>query len=502
MRILQKTNDEMMLLAVKSEMISKGDYFLIEDTEMKGELIVQVYSEEYLSNQSIIEDIIKDEIIGATSPGISYDPLGMGSLSCTLRDSRVFKAKIRGSIGMNTTMSSGITWLPSRVSSKIRRLTASELNHMLNRDGQTPISIGFVGNSLDPFTIYAEDLDGRLNIIAGKKESGKSHLSKLLVKSLLEHGAFILVFDLNNEYAGLGIKTDGSDSNVESKILLLEPGKNLRFSLEYCGKPSLYAMLKNALDMPSTSLREFFRIWDILHKKDTLTLEAFTNAINNWNFNDLVRDALVSRLHTMHSSGLFLNDKKNDGYDGLRFENLISENVQGLAMIVNMGSFAPIIRHMLVELILNKLVELLGNNMIPPIFLFAEEAHLYIKETYWDDIITRMRHFGIYSTFITNQPEALGEGILRQVDNIFLFTFVNESDLERISRISLVDKDTIKSIVRTLPRRYSLLIGKMVQELPVVVKVPQLDIKTYGETKKFFRKERRAPIPYDSSTTK
>ena len=158
-------------------------------------------------------------------------------------------------------------------------------------------------------------------------------------------------------------------------------------------------------------------------------------------------------------------------------------------MIVNMGTFAPTIRHMVVELILNKLVELLGNDVIPPIFLFAEEAHLYIKETYWDDIITRMRHFGIYSTFITNHPEALGEGILRQVDNIFLFNFVNESDLERISKISLVDKDTIKSIVRTLPQRHSLLIGKMVQELPIVVKVPQLDIKTYGETKKFFRKK-------------
>lgn len=490
MKILQKSNDELILLAVKSELVSKGDYLLIEDTEMKRQLIVQVYNEEYLSNQSIIEDIVKDEIIRATSPGISYDPLEIGLLSCVVRDSRLFKAKIRGSsIGANSNMSSDISWLPSRVNSKIRRLTISELNHILNRCGESPISIGFVGNNQDPFVIYAEDLDGRLNIIAGKKESGKSHLSKLLVKSLLEHGAFVLVFDLNNEYSGLGMKTNGLVSNVESKVVLLEPGKNLRFSLEYCGKPSVSSMLKNALDMPSTSLREFFRIWDNLHKRHALTLEAFSNAINNWNFNDLVRDALISRIHAIHSSGLFLNDEKNDEYEGLRFENLISNNIHGLAMIVSLGTFAPTIRHMIVELILNKLVELLGNNVIPPIFLFAEEAHLYIKETYWDDIITRMRHFGIYSTFITNHPDALGEGILRQVDNIFLFNFVNESDLERISKISLVDKDTIKSIVRTLPQRYSLLIGKMVQELPIVVKVPHLDIKTYGETKKFFRRK-------------
>jgi DNA helicase HerA-like ATPase len=490
LKILQKTNDELILLAVKSEIVSKGDYFLIEDSEMERDLIVQVYNEEYLSNQSIVEDIVKDEIIRATSPGVTYDPLEIGLLSGVVRDSRLFKAKIRGSsIGAKNNMSSDITWLPSRVNSKIRRLTISELNQILNRGGESPISIGSVGNSQDPFIIYAEDLDGRLNIIAGKKESGKSHLSKLLVKSLLEHGAFILVFDLNNEYTGLGIKPNGLSSNLQSKVVLLEPGKNLRFSLEYCGKPSVSSMLKNALDMPSTSLREFFRIWDNLYKRRALTLEAFSNAINNWNFNDLVRDALISRFHSIYSSKLFINDEKNDEYEGLRFENIISNNLHGLAMIVNLGTFAPTIRHMVVELILNKLVELLGNNAIPPIFLFAEEAHLYIKDTYWDDIITRMRHFGIYSTFITNHPEALGEGILRQVDNIFLFNFVNESDLERISKISLVDRDTIKSIVRTLPQRYSLLIGKMVQELPIVVKVPQLDIKTYGETKRFFRRK-------------
>jgi uncharacterized protein len=490
LKILQKTNDELVLLAVKSEIVSKGDYFLIEDTQLERDLIVQVYNEEYLSNQSIIEDIVKDEIIRATSPGVTYDPLEIGILSGVVRDSRLFRAKIRGSsIGAKNDMSSDTTWLPSRVNSKIRRLRISELNQILNRGGESPISIGSVGNSRDPFIIYAEDLDGRLNIIAGKKESGKSHLSKLLVKSLLEHGAFILVFDLNNEYTGLGIKSNGLNSNLQSKVVLLEPGKNLRFSLEYCGKPSLSSMLKNALDMPSTSLREFFRIWDNLYRRRALTLEAFSNAINNWNFNDLVRDALISRFHTIHSSRLFLDDEKNDEYEGLRIENLISSNLHGLAMIVNLGTIAPIIRHMVVELILNKLVELLGNNVIPPIFLFAEEAHLYIKETYWDDIITRMRHFGIYSTFITNHPEALGEGILRQVDNIFLFNFVNESDLERISKISLVDRDTIKSIVRTLPQRYSLLIGKMVQELPIVVKVPQLDIKTYGETKRFFRRK-------------
>jgi len=140
-----------------------------------------------------------------------------------------------------------------------------------------------------------------------------------------------------------------------------------------------------------------------------------------------------------------------------------------------------------VELVLSKLVELLDKELISPIFLFAEEAHLYVKETYWDDIITRMRHFGIFTTFITNQPDALGDSIYRQVDNIFLFNFVNESDLDKISRVSLIDNDTIKSVVRTLPQGHCLVVGKVVRDLPIVAIIPPIDIITLGATKKFFK---------------
>jgi DNA helicase HerA-like ATPase len=132
---------------------------------------------------------------------------------------------------------------------------------------------------------------------------------------------------------------------------------------------------------------------------------------------------------------------------------------------------------------------LLEHKQIPPIFLFAEEAHIYIRDTYWEDIITRMRHFGIYTTFITNQPDAISDGIYRQVDNIFLFNFTNDNDLDKISKVSLADNDTIRSIVRTLPQRQCLAIGKTVCDLPVVIKVAAAEVLMLGETKKFFTKK-------------
>ena len=479
MKILSKNGNELLLLAMKEDSAAKGDYLLIEDRSRS--MVVQVYDEEYLSSQALIEDIVKEEVVNASSMENLHDPLNIGSLSRLVRDARVFRAKIRASVN-DGKLSSDVTWLPSRVESRIRRITMKELASLLGRYGVFPIPIGRAGRE-EEFEIYAEDLDGKLSVITGKKESGKSHLSKMLIKTLVQYGAFVIVFDLNNEYGGLGWSCAGVPSSIHQQVKILEPGKTLRFTLNYCGKTAISGMLKNALDMPAASLREFLRIWDWCESKQSLSIDSIGNAVNTWNINELVRDALVSRYHVIQSSGLFTNAE-----GGLQFEDIISDK-RGAAMIIKMGEISPTVRRMVVELVLSKIVDLLEHKKIPPIFLFAEEAHIYVRDTYWEDIITRMRHFGIYTTFITNQPDALSDGIYRQVDNIFLFNFTNDNDLDKISKVSLADNDTIRSIVRTLPQRHCLAIGKAVCDLPVVIKVAAAEVLTLGETKKFFTKK-------------
>jgi len=480
MKILSKNGNELLLLAMKEDSAAKGDYLLIEDRSRS--MVVQVYDEEYLSSQALIEDIVKEEVVNASSMENLHDPLNIGSLSRLVRDARVFRAKIRASVN-DGKLSSDVTWLPSRVESKIRRIAMKELDSLLGRCGVYPIPLGRAGHE-EEFEIYAEDLDGKLTVITGKKESGKSHLSKMLIKTLVQYGAFVVVFDLNNEYGGLRWSRAGIPSSIHQQVKVLEPGKTLRFTLDYCGKTAISGMLKNALDMPAASLREFLRIWDWCESKQSLSIDAIGNAVNTWNINELVRDALVSRYHVIHSSRLFINGEGG----GLQFEDIISGK-SGAAMIIKMGEVSPTVRRMVVELVLSKIVDLLEHKKIPPIFLFAEEAHIYIRDTYWEDIITRMRHFGIYTTFITNQPDAISDGIYRQVDNIFLFNFTNDNDLDKISKVSLADNDTIRSIVRTLPQRHCLAIGKAVCDLPVVIKVAAAEVLMLGETKKFFTKK-------------
>ncbi len=485
MKILSKSGDEIILLAVTNDFANKGDYFIIEDFNLNKKLLVQIYDEEYLSSQSLADEIIKDEVIGKYSSENIFDPLEINNLSQIIRDVRLFRTKIRGSIDKFDNLSADVDWVPSRVYSKIIKINYNEIKSLTKRDLQYPIPIGKSGTEDQVFEIYAEDLDGKLNIITGKKETGKSHLSKILIKSLIQYGAYVIVFDLNNEYSGLLFNNNGGTSSINDKLLLLEPGKELKFDLRYCGKPSISNMLKNALDMPAASLREFFRIWDSLENKKMLGLDELGHAFNTWNINELVRDALLSRYHIVDSSHLFSLNHTNE--KGFQFEELIKTKRKGAGMIINMSRVSPVVRRMIVEIVMNKLIDLLEKSLIPPIFIFAEEAHLYIRDTYWEDLITRMRHFGIYTTFITNQPDALNDTIYRQVDNIFLFNFTNDADLEKISKVSLLDNSTIKSLVKTLSHRNCLSIGKVVSNLPMVVKVDSVDMVTLGETKKFFK---------------
>lgn len=484
MKILSKSGDEIILLAVTNDFANKGDYFIIEDYNNGKKLLVQFYEEEYFSSPSLVDEIIKDEVISKFSEENIFDPLQINNLSKIIRDVRIFRTKIRASIDNNDNVATDVDWVPSRVNSKIMRIGFNEIKTFLRKNMRYPIPIGRSGSDDQGFEIYAEDLDGKLNIITGKKETGKSHLSKILIKSLIQYGAYVIVFDLNNEYSGLSFTADKKPSPISDKLILLDPGKGLKFNLTYFGKSSISQMLKNALDMPGASLREFFRIWDTLENKKMLGINELGQAFSTWNINELVRDALVSRFHIISSSRLF---SVNNSETGFRIEDVIKIKKKGAGMIINMSRVSPVVRRMIVELVMNKLIELLEKSMIPPVFIFAEEAHLYIRDTYWEDLITRMRHFGIYSTFITNQPDAINDTIYRQVDNIFLFNFTNDTDLEKISKVSLLDGATIKSLVKTLSHRNCLSIGKVVSNLPMVVKIDPVDMITLGETKKFFK---------------
>jgi hypothetical protein len=482
MKLYKKEGNIVQVLCFPNETVEKGDYLLIEDDYARKALIAQVIDMQFANIPGILEEILRTLPDGGEAvQGEDFDPLGIESHITYIQDARLLLCKIRATLE-NENLIPTTAWLPSRSQSIIRKLSIPTLFRLAKVDGKLPITLGNTKDS-SLLTIDASSLDGRLNIITGKKETGKSHLSKLLMLSLVGYKATVVVFDLNGEYGSLGITSDGKRNTYYNKIHVLTPSQNFKAALKKMRLHVLLDILIHALHLPGTSAREFRRIWHSLKERDCLTLHDLGEAIRNWRCNQHVRDALFSRYYTLVNSG-FLTDNIAEAM--LFEEYLFKAKEKGGAIIINLRNTSAIDRQIVVEYILGRLVELLISWKLKAVFLFAEEAHLYLRETYWDDIVTRMRHFGIFTTFITNQPDTIRENIYRQADNIFLFNFTNEHDLEVVSRAARVDAETVKSIARDLPPHHCLVLGKVVKDFPMVVRVKALDVKTMGETRLFF----------------
>jgi len=482
MKLYKKEGNILQILSFSDENVEKGDYLLVEDPDARKALIAQVIDMQFANIPGVLEELLRTLPDGGEPiQGEDIDPLEIAPHITYIQDASMLICKIRATLE-NELLSPSSSWLPSRSQSNISKLSVPKLLKLADVEGTRPIIIGGTkGASL--LTIDASSLDGRLNIITGKKECGKSHLSKLLMVSLISYKATIVIFDLNGEYSNIGMTADGKRNMHYHKIYALIPAKNFKVALEQLHLNVVMGILIHALHLPGTSAREFRRIWKTLKDSGNLTLCSLGEAIQNLKCNQHVRDALVSRYHALVNSGFFTDSLAEAT---LLEEILLKSKEEGGAIVINLRNTSTIDRQILVEYVLGKLVDSLQSWKLKAVFLFAEEAHLYLRETYWDDIVTRMRHFGIFTTFITNQPDTIRESIYRQADNIFLFNFTNEHDLDVVSRASRVDAETVRSIARDLPPHHCLTLGKVVRDFPIVARVRNLDVKTMGETRLFF----------------
>jgi len=476
-KTLSKNGDTIGFLASPDEEpLNRGDYLLITDGDKK--LLAQVIDIEYAEVPGALEDALRE--LASESVSIKhFDPYNVGSILAEVRDSRLIIGKFRGVI-VNGVLRNDVLWLPSRFNSRIERASPELLSELSRTYGRRRIVIGeCMGSAM---SINAEDLDGRLTIITGKKETGKSYLTKLLITSLAKYGAKIVVLDVNGEYVGLSQTTDGSASDIAEKLVPLIPGENFKISVEDAGLKTMLDILQYILGTPATSLREFIRLWGIIEKVEgRVTLKGLIDGLTRIQVHESVREALMSRLMSLRETGFF------DDENPIQLDEVLNSKQDGGIFVIDLSRCLSHSRKIVVEYLLSKLSTLLTRGVIDPLFLVAEEAHLYLRETYWDDLVTRMRHIGLFPIFVTNQPDSIPETVYRQADNIFLFNFTNESDLNYISKASRVDSETARLIAKSLPPRYCLVIGRVVSDLPMVVRVREISLRTMGETKLLFR---------------
>ncbi len=477
MKILRKHNNTVEVLTLPGDAeLERGDFLIASEGSMA--LLLQVIDMEYADIPGVLEDLLREISIESINESRLFDPFNISSLTMIIRDSRIILTKIRAVIE-NGKLSMNKVWMPSRFTAKLERISVNNVLSMLGARTNIPIFVGRTGD--EELYIDAIELEGKLSIITGKKESGKSHLAKILSTELAANGGTVVVLDINGEYVNLGRYKSGTTNPLNDKIVVLEPGKNFKVGISDVELSILLDILEHVYGTPTTSLREFARIWNTLKNRGLISSHELMQAVNRFQINEAVREALLSRLLSLINSGFFI-DGEGDG-----LIDIFSRHNDGLLLVINLSKSTPQLRRVVVEYLLSRLNTLLFSNVIRPIFLFAEEAHLYLRNTYWEDLVTRMRHIGISPIFITNQPDTVPEMIYRQADNIFLFNFTNDADLEALAKYSHLDSDTIKKISPYLQRGQALLVGRVVHGIPVVVNVRDSEFNMMGTTKLFFK---------------
>ncbi len=479
MKILLKKGDVLEILCVPDELTFEiGDYLKISQGD--NVLLAQVIDVSYPDLPGTVEDILRDLVMEEVGGASILDPYSTGSISMLMRETRLVIAKTRVILEKDR-VSQNSPWLPSRYSSIIEKASTDFLEKLTSAGNSAlRFHVGTVAGKA--FSISVTGLDGSLTIVTGKKESGKSHLAKILLEGIAGFGGTVLVLDINGEYLNLDKTISGERSKLADSIQVLEPGRNFRASLNYMGLKTFLDILEHVYATPSTSLREFARVWRSVERNSPyFSLEDLIDAIEKEEMNEAVREALLSRLQSILSSGFF--DEKG----ATELEKVLASRKNGNVVILNLSRLLPSTRKLVVEYLLSLLSTLLSQNKLEPLFMLAEEAHLYIRETYWEDLVTRMRHIGLFPIFVTNQPDSIPELVYRQADNIFLFNFTNEADLEKLAKVSRIDMDTVKLLVKKMPPRHCLLIGRVVSDIPLMLKVRPSNLQTMGMTKLFFK---------------
>jgi hypothetical protein len=395
-------------------------------------------------------------------------------------------------------------WIPAR-DVHVSRTADNEVFANATRDMGHRLHLGRTLAGHD-FFVEGQDLE-KVNVITGVKGSGKSHLSKVVLLQLMAQGAPCIVFDINKEYIHLPqAKIDPlSGETLQPGIVHMEAGGNFRLSVRQFGLPPLMTLMTR-FGLPEVSALHFenrlARLWSEAEEVERqngrtqvpyVGIEQLIQMAEEHEFGGgssatVVNNAIRSRLEAVKNTRIFARSPKEaasmrEAYLKIRSGGALVIDVSGLSNLAREG-FVQAIIELVKDLCVWEIER--ETNRFP--FIFFEEAHLYVSRRSIDYIVTRARHLGITSFFVTNMIHGLEEAVLRQADNLFLLRIPFEDDVRHVSRGAATDYETMMAFVRRLRQHHALVIGVATGQYPLMFEVDPLHgVNTAGETRYFFR---------------
>jgi len=79
MRLYKKEGNSLQILSSPKDDVEKGDYLLVEDTNVNRKLITQVIDVQFASVPGLLEELLRDSTTEEQIYGENFDPLGVSS---------------------------------------------------------------------------------------------------------------------------------------------------------------------------------------------------------------------------------------------------------------------------------------------------------------------------------------------------------------------------------------------------------------------------------------
>jgi len=479
MYVWTKYGDELALVFSPDETVRLGDTLLVD------EIIAQVIDIQFADLPGVLEHILRKSLIARSETEEHIQP-ELQSVVDSLTDQKLARAKIRGRLvrdNERTTKKVFKTGLSefniSRAHASVQILPENTLFKALDLTFRCTCDLAStLSADRSDFDILVDRLG--INLITGMKGSGKSYLAKRLLFKLMDHHVLTLIFDLNAEYVNLRKADEHTPNQYADRMITFTPylAKETDFErtltipvheLSYDD----FATFVN-IQRDSATYLYLIQFW---RKNDGIAftlddLERFVISIEN----DYVREGLLQRLEVARISGLF----------GL---NAISEFIKemhedGGAIIFNLSEISHWERKIAVDFILRRLVRMGQARDFEAVSLFLEEAQLYVERENMIDIITRMRHSGVFPTFVTNTPRTLPEDVFALLDNLIAFSFKNEDELRQLAHSGLIDQKSINAL-QHLEKQQCIAVGKITSQYPLFIEIQsQIGALMGGETRK------------------
>jgi DNA helicase HerA-like ATPase len=460
------------------EQLEIGENLLLKEIGSGEGLLTQIIEFSTFAYPAMTEEQIRHIMeLNYSPPGGTihvYEDTGLFDIE----NLELCRAKIRQRVKPSGQWENWDGWIPTR-NVEVTKVSDEEVYKHCVPDFGNPLTLG-KGLSGNEMVIDGRSCE-KVNLITSAKGAGKSHLAKVILLELIKKGKSCVVFDINREYAKL------------PHVVNLIPGDNFHLGVEDFGVDPLVNLLKkfglpdpSAMNFENTLVRRIAQNRDLRERgtqPEFLTIEGLISMADSNQFYRgpsteaarAVNGAIASRLTYIQTLGIFAKNSQEATSIEAELKRISD---QGGALIIDLAALPTMAREGFVQAVVDAIKQfckkLSADAEIKLPFIFFEEAHLYVSKYGINDIVTRARHLGITSTFITNMVTDLDEVVLRQVDNLFLLYLPHEADVRHVSKSAITDEETVSAFAQRMKDRHAMVIGGATRGYPVVFKVDEL----------------------------